>query len=85
MATKKSRITKTISITMSPALYEKMESEAENLGMNRSAFISLALNQYFKSTEALLAVEKLREAMLQAQALKDESQINLFELQGEKS
>lgn len=67
-----------ITITLSPALYEQMNSEAESMGLTRSAFVTLCLNQYFKSTEALHAVDKLQEAMAKLQELQDQAQLNIF-------
>lgn len=71
-----------ITITLSPAIYEQMNQEAEKMGMTRSAFVTLALNQYFKSTQALYAVDQLKELLAKAEQIKDESQISLYQVGG---
>ena len=71
-----------VTVTLSPAIYEQMNQEAEKMGMNRSAFVTLALNQYFKSTQALYAVDQLKELLAKAEQIKDESQMSLYQAGG---
>lgn len=71
-----------VTVTLSPAIYEQMNQEAEKMGMNRSAFVTLALNQYFKSTQALYAVDQLKELLAKVEQVKDESQMSLYQAGG---
>lgn len=70
------------SLSMSKEMFEKVEKECKALGMNRSAFIVLCINQYFKSTEALNAVDQLKSVMAQLQDLHDKDQFSLFNQAG---
>lgn len=72
------RNTNQFSITMSPAVFQKMEQEAEKLGMNRSAFISMCVSQYFNMSEAQYMLSQMNDLLARAQAMKDEAQFNLF-------
>ena len=71
-----------VTVTLSPAIYEQMNQEAEKMGMNRSAFVTLALHQYFKSTQALYAVDQLKELLAKVEQVKDESQMSLYQAGG---
>lgn len=73
---------KQISITVTPMILEKMEQECEKLGMNRSAFISMCVSQYFNISETQYVMNQLNTLLDKAQAMKDEAQMNLFQLEG---
>lgn len=81
----KERNTKQISITMSNMIMEKMETEAKKLGMNRSAFISMCISQYFNLSEAQYMMSQINDLMNRAQAMKDEAQLNLFQMSEKNS
>ena len=79
------RISKQISITLSPVIMEKLEKESKKLGMNRSAFIGMCIMQYFNVSEAQSLLQQMNTMMERAEAMRDEAQMNLFQLQEEKS
>lgn len=80
----KERTSKQISITISPVVLEKLETESKKLGMNRSAFIGMCVMQYFNVSEAQNLMSQMSTLMEKAQAMKDEAQMNLFQLEEEK-
>lgn len=69
-------------ITLAPKLFRRVEDEAEELGMNRSAFIALCVSQYFRNVDALRALQSANDLVAKAQAegviATDLSQISMF-------
>lgn len=67
-----------ISFCISETMLNKVNAEAQDLGMDRSSFIALCVSQYFRNLEALDAlkhtqglyeeVQKLRQAMVDVEA-----------------
>jgi len=49
------------SITFSPELLEKIDSEADRLGMNRSAFVAMSVNSYFREKKLMGSLPKMLE------------------------
>lgn len=66
------------SVTMSPSLLEKLDAQAEEYGMNRSAFIAMAVTMYFKTEEAKTAISKASEVASIARQLQNDTQTSLW-------
>lgn len=74
------RIQRTATIGIAPKLMDKIDAEAQNLSLSRSAFITMCVNQYFKNEEALSLLAQARDLYVEAKAIADNAQLSLDEV-----
>lgn len=72
-----------ISIGVTPSLLNKVDTEAKELGMTRSAFFSMCANIYFRTMEAQEVLRNANDLLAKAQALQNSEQINLWNMEVE--
>lgn len=72
------RIKKTFSVTMSPALLQKLDDQCAEYGMNRSAFIAMAVTMYLKTEEAKSVLTSAATTVQTMKELQDAQQIALW-------
>lgn len=56
-------------ISLPDKVMERLDKESEALGLSRSAYISMALNQLWKSEEAIKAIPELKRLADKLEAL----------------
>lgn len=66
------------SVTMSPSLVEKIDQQCEEYGMNRSAFIAMAVTMFLKTEEAKNALIQTSTAVQTMKEMQDAHQIALW-------
>ena len=70
-----------ISIGIANQLLEKVDTSSKELGMNRSAFITMCITQYFKNEEAMSLLAQAKSLYEQARLMEERQQINFYEVQ----
>lgn len=70
-----------ISIGIANQLLEKVDMSSKELGMNRSAFITMCITQYFKNEEAMSLLAQAKSLYEQARLMEERQQINFYEVQ----
>ena len=66
------------SITMSPTLLKKLDEQCEEYGMNRSAFISMAVTMFLKTEEAKSIIAQTSNVVQTMKEMQDAQQIALW-------
>jgi len=72
------RTKKPFSVTMSPALLQKLDEACAEYGMNRSAFISMAVSMYLKTDELKVMMAQAQETASIMKQLQTETQMSLY-------
>lgn len=72
------RTKKPFSVTMSPALLKKLDEACAEYGMNRSAFISMAVAMYMKTDELKTMMAQAQELASVAKQLETDQQMSLY-------
>lgn len=73
------RIKATATIGITRDVLAKVDEEADKLGINRSAFITLCINQYFKNEEAISILNRAQSLWEQVQAMQAQEQFTLYD------
>lgn len=76
---------KTFSVSVSPSLLEKIDSEAESLGMTRSAFVAMTCSVYFRSIEATNAMNNTSDLIDRLKQMQEKNQATLWALETAKN
>lgn len=63
-----------VNVSLEESILNKVDEEAKRMGLSRSAFITVAVNQYFMQIENVNAVSTLKEMIDKVELL---SQINI--------
>ena len=72
-------VKKPVSVGFTDSVLQKMDNECLELGMSRSAFLSMCVNLYFKNQEAMSLLGRANTLLTQAQSMQNEMQTNLWE------
>lgn len=62
-----------VNVSLEESILNKIDEEAKRIGLSRSAFIAVAVNQYFQQMENVNAVSALKEMIDKVELL---NQIN---------
>lgn len=66
-----------VNVSLEESILNKIDEEAKRIGLSRSAFIAVAVNQYFLQMENVNAVSALKEMIDKVELL---NQINIDDL-----
>lgn len=66
-----------VNVSFEESILKKVDEEAKRMGLSRSAFITVAVNQYFMQIENVNAVSTLKEMIDKVELL---NQINIDDL-----
>lgn len=66
-----------VNVSFEESILNKIDEEAKRIGLSRSAFIAVAVNQYFQQMENVNAVSTLKEMIDKVELL---NQINIDDL-----
>ena len=66
-----------VNVSFEENILNKIDEEAKRIGLSRSAFIAVAVNQYFQQMENVNAVSTLKEMIDKVELL---NQINIDDL-----
>lgn len=66
-----------VNVSFEQSILNKIDEEAKRIGLSRSAFIAVAVNQYFQQMENVNAVSTLKEMIDKVELL---NQINIDDL-----
>ena len=69
-----------ISIGIANQILDRVDAESKKLGMNRSAFITMCISQYFKNEEALSLLAQAQDLYEKARVMQDNMQVNFYEV-----
>ncbi len=76
----KKTITKTnFSISMAYDILDKVNAECASLGLDRSSFITMAVNQYFKNQEAVSLLSQVQNLWEEIKTKQAEEQITFYD------
>lgn len=70
-----------VTITLAKSVLERLDKEAEELGIDRSGMVAVCINQYFRSNDALQAIQQASDLMEQATLLRDSAQLTFSQVQ----
>lgn len=68
-------------VTLRPDIRAKLDAEANKLGIDRSGMISLCINQYFRSEEALTLLNKATDLYEKVEKMAEAQQVTLWDSQ----
>lgn len=67
-----------VSIGLTPSLIKKIDTEATELGLSRSAFLAMCAMMYLRQQEANSMLNKATDLMDKMQKMQEENQLNLW-------
>ena len=68
-------------VSLRPDVRKKLDEEADRLGIDRTAMISLCINQYFRTEEAYNLLNKATDLYEQARQMAEAQQVTLWDSQ----
>lgn len=68
-----------ISIGIANEILARVDKESKYLGLNRSAFITMCISQYFKNEEALSLLSQAQDLYEKARVMEERQQLSFYE------